>query len=173
MRRIARWVYGASSVYHSVVGALALLAPTLAIVLHGGSAAEAGDPYMRAMYRGMGTFMVFTGLVSGLVAKDPDASPLLVAFLGVLSGLTLAGWGLAMAAGDVTFGQVSTDVLLQLPVLVVSALYYPVARRRTMDVLELLMTGDLRDQLRRERLGEGAYEAPPVRRREGERVARD
>ena len=160
MRRFTRWAFGLSAVYHGVMGAFALVAPSLAILYNGGGAPEAGDPYLRALYRGMGAFMVFASLVQGLVARDPDASPLLVLFGGVLAALTVGTWGLAAAAGDVVWAQVSTDVLVQLPVLAAAALYYPKARRHTMDVLELLMTGDLRDALRRQRLGEGP--APEV-----------
>jgi hypothetical protein len=162
MRRFTRWAFGLSAVYHGVMGALALAAPTLAIYVNGGGAAEAGDPYLRALYRGMGAFMVFAALVKGLVARDPDGAPVLVFFGGVLSAITVGTWGLALAAGDVVWAQVSIDVLVQLPVLVAAALYYPRARRGTMDVLELLMTGDVRERLRRERLGEGAAEAVPV-----------
>ncbi len=160
MRRFTRWAFGLSAAYHGVMGALALLAPAAAIVFNGGVDGEAGDPYLRALYRGMGAFMVFASLVHGLVARDPDGSPLLVLFGGALAALTIGTWGLAVASGDVVWAQVSRDVLIQLPVLVTALLYYPRARRNTMDVLELMLTGDLRDELRRQRLGEGA--APDV-----------
>ena len=160
MRRFTRWAFGLSAIYHGVMGAFALVAPALAIAYNGGGAAEAGDPYLRALYRGMGAFMVFASLVHGLVARDPDGSPILVLFGGVLAALTIGTWGLATAAGDVVWAQVSTDVLVQLPVLVTALLYYPRARRNTMDVLELMLSGDLRDALRRRRLAEGA--APDV-----------
>ncbi len=85
LRRFTRWAFGLSAAYHGVMGAFALLAPALAIVYNGGGAADAGDPYLRALYRGMGAFMVFASLVHGLVAKDPDGSPILVLFGGVLA----------------------------------------------------------------------------------------
>lgn len=158
MRRFTRWAFGLSAAYHGVMGALALVAPSLAIWWNGGGDVEAGDPYLRALYRGIGAFMVFAALVQGLVARDPDDAPLLVFFGGVLSALTLGTWGLALGAGDVSWTQVSTDVMIQVPVLVASIAYYPRARRRTMDVLELLLSGDARERLRRDRLGGAAAE---------------
>ena len=171
MRRFTRWAFGLSAAYHGVMGALALLAPALAIAYNGGGAAEAGDPYLRALYRGTGAFMVFASLVHGLVAKDPDGSPLLVLFGGVLAALTVGTWWLATAAGDVVWAQVSTDVLIGLPVLVAALLYYRRARRNTMDVIELMLSGDLRAELRRQRLGEGAAPEVPVAERAAERPA--
>ena len=167
LRKVTRWVFGLNAAYQGVVGILALVAPVLTIALHGGGPAEQASPYLAALFRMIGALLLFVALISAVIAKDPDASPLLIAIMGTLSTLTLLTWALAMGAGDVAFWQVSTDVLAQIPVLAASVLYYPKARQRTLDVIELLATGTWRDEvLKRAQLEEGAAPMEEIRVRE-------
>ena len=147
LRKFTRWVFGANAVYQGVVGVLALLAPVFTIALYGGGPAEQGSPYLAALFRMIGSLLIFVSLISAVIAKDPDASPLLVAIMGFLSALGLATWGLALGAGDVTWSQVSFDVMAQIPVLVASVLYYPKAKQRALDTIELLATGAFREEV--------------------------
>lgn len=165
LRKVTRWIFGLNAAYQGAVGIAALLFPAVTIAFYGGGAADQASLYMHALYRMIGALLVFVALISALIAKDPDGSPLLVLFMGILSVLTLFTWFLALGSGDVTWAQVSFDIIAQLPVIIASALYYPRAKRQTMDTLELLMTGELRDEIRRQRgWDEAGMEA--VRRRE-------
>ena len=174
LRKVTRWVFGLNAAYQGVVGLLALLAPVFTIALYGGGPAEQASPYLAALFRMIGSLLIFVACISAVVAKDPDASPLLVAFMGFLSALGLATWGLALGAGDVTWSQVSLDVLVQIPVLVASVLYYPKAKQRTLDTIELLATGAFREEVLKaaglapKALGEGP--ARELKVKAGERV---
>jgi len=176
LRKFTRWVFGANAAYQGVVGLLALLAPVFTIALYGGGPAEQGSPYLAALFRMIGSLLIFVALISAVIAKDPDASPLLVAIMGFLSALGLATWGLALAAGDVVWSQVSIDVLAQIPVLAASVLYYPKAKQRALDTIELLATGAFRDEVLKahgmapRELTEGAAREVEVKPRAGERV---
>jgi len=176
LRKFTRWVFGANAVYQGVVGILALLAPVFTIALYGGGPAEQASPYLAALFRMIGSLLIFVACISAVVAKDPDASPLLVAFMGFLSALGLATWGLALGAGDVTWSQVSLDVLAQISVLVASVLYYPKAKQRTLDTIELLATGAFREEVLKaaglapKALGEGPARELEVKVKAGERV---
>ncbi len=133
LRKLTRWVFGAGSIYHVGMGAIAL---------QGGDASDQSALYLHALYRMIGALMVFVGCIYGLIARDPDASPLLLLFTALLSVLTLFCWGIAMVGGDVAWGQVAFDVLMQIPLLLASALYYPRARQKTLDIVEILATGE-------------------------------
>ena len=151
LRRVTRWIMGANAVYQSCVGLLALVAPSLAIWLHGGGAVEQGSPYLNALYRTIGALMVFVASISALIAKDPDGSPILLLLMALLQAIGIVCWGLALAAGDVVFSQVALDFLFQIPVLVAALAYYPVSRQRTMDTIELLMSPRWHEEWRGER----------------------
>jgi hypothetical protein len=141
MRRFVRWVFSLNAVYSVGIGALAFLAPAFTIALYGGAASDAASLYLHALFRVIGAYMIFSGAISALVAYDPEASPLLLLAQGALSVLTLSCWGIALAAGDVEWSQVSVDVLVQLPILAAVALYYPRARQYVEDKLMILMDG--------------------------------
>jgi hypothetical protein len=152
LRKLTRYVFGANALYQGAVGLLALLAPSFTIWLYGGSEIDQSSPYLHALFRMIGALLVFVASISALIAKDPDGSPILLIFMALLQALGLFCWGLALAAGDVAFSQVWLDVVMQIPVLLAALAYYPRARQRTVDTLELLMSPRWREEMASSRL---------------------
>jgi hypothetical protein len=81
------------------------------------------------------------GVISTLVALNPDTHPILRQLTGLLSILTLVCWGIAISAHNLNVGQISSvtlDAVLQLLVIISVVGYSPsfriqqfVVRRRT------------------------------------------
>lgn len=128
MRTFTRVVFGANAVYQGGVGLLCLFAPALTIELYGGGEADLQMLYLRAILRGLGATLLLTAVISAMIARDPDARPVLLVLLGVTAVFTLLAWSLAVLAREVSLDQVALDITVQAVVLATVALYYPQSR---------------------------------------------
>ena len=141
MRRYTRIVFGLNAVYQLALGSVCLLTPAVAVGIYGGSSADQGSTLLLVCFRFLGVNLVPIGVISTLVALNPDTHPILRQLTGLLSILTLVCWGIAISAHNLNVGQISSvtlDAVLQLLVIISVVGYSPsfrvqqfVVRRRT------------------------------------------
>jgi hypothetical protein len=129
MRWYVRIVFGLNAAYQVVIGLVALLAPLTMLGLYGASDADKQVLFLHAAMRGLGFYILFGGVLSALVALDPDRHPVLLALMGTLAVLTIVGWSLTLAFGEMQIGQVGVDLVVQALLLVGALGYYATAKR--------------------------------------------
>jgi hypothetical protein len=133
MRRYTRIVFGLNAVYHLALGSVCLLAPALAVGIYGGSSADQTSTLVQVCFRFLGINLVPIGVICTLVALNPDNHPILRQLVGLLSILSLVGWGIAISAHSLNVSQISSvtlDALLQLLVIIGVVGYSPSMRVR-------------------------------------------
>lgn len=128
MTRYTRIVFGFNAIYQTVVGALCLLAPAAAIGVYGGSESEQSSTMLLMAFRLIGVNLIPIGVISALVAGNPDSYPVLRPLMGLVSALTLVCWGIVFGSHELHPGQIMTivlDVLVQVALLVGIVFYSP------------------------------------------------
>jgi hypothetical protein len=139
MRTFMRIAFGLNALYQIAVGVVCLLAPATAAGLHGGGFTEAST-LLLVTFRLLGVNLIPAGIVSIVVAFDPDRHPILRALMGLIATLTLICWGIVVGMHTLAVGQVASmilNVVVQICVLVAVVIYYPrattqvVVRRRS------------------------------------------
>lgn len=130
MRIYTRVIFGLNTLYQLLVGAVFLFAPVAAIGLYGFGPAEALSVAAHVSCRALGAYILLGAGISALIARNPDRHPILLALMGVLSLLTFLCWGLALAAAEVTLGQVALDLVIQALLLIAVVGYYKTAGQK-------------------------------------------
>ncbi|MBY0524660.1 MAG: hypothetical protein K2R98_14750 [Gemmataceae bacterium] len=128
MQLYMRIVFGLNALYQTVVGLICLLGPTVAISLHGGSAADQSSTLLMVAFRVIGVNLVPVGVMSALVAGNPDSYPVLRALMGLVAVLSLVCWGIVIGRHDLNASQISLvvlDIVVQSMVIVTAVFYHP------------------------------------------------
>ena len=117
MRQFARVLAGLNSVYQGLAGLLSIISPHLAA-----AAFKIGEPApsSAALIRIAGGLLVGNALWLALVARAPDAHPLLVPLAIAGCAVNLAADLAIVLAGDMRFDQLAVGMGLQ--ILLVAAL---------------------------------------------------
>ncbi len=122
MRRIVQIVAWLNAAFGVAVGLLAVASPVAAA---GAFKVTVDSAAMLALIRMFGGLLASSGIVSMLVARDPDGHPALVrAYAGCLV-LNVATDGLVIASGQMRFDQVASGMLLELLLAVLLFAYRP------------------------------------------------
>lgn len=124
MRGYVRVVFGLNTLYQLVVGCIALFAPIMMLSIYGASETDQTVLLLQASMRGLGFGILFGGVISALIARDPDQYPVLLPLMAVLSILTLVAWSLTLVTGQMNVGQVGIDMVVQVLLLVGALGYY-------------------------------------------------
>ncbi len=111
MRRIVVIVGWLNAVFGLVVGLLAVASPVAAA---GAFKVSVDSPAMLGLIRMFGGLLASSGIVSAVVARDPDAHPLLTRAYAAILVLNVAADGLVIASGEMRFDQVASGMLLEL-----------------------------------------------------------
>ena len=127
MRLYVRIVFGLNAVYQVVIGLIGLFAPMTMLGLYGAAAADKEVILLHAAMRGLGYFIVFGGIISIFVAKNPDRHPILLRLMAILAVLTLVGWILTLVFKEMSISQVGIDMAVQVLLLIGALGYYPKA----------------------------------------------
>jgi hypothetical protein len=117
MRRYTRIIFGLNALHQTALGGVCLVLPSLSLGLHGASPALAQGTLLLASCRILGVHLLFGGVLSALVARDPDRYPVLLLLMGLMGLLTSAGLGLALALGELNLRQAGPGLVLQVLVL--------------------------------------------------------
>ena len=117
MRQIARVLAGVNAVYQGLAGLLSIVSPQLAA-----AAFKIGEPApaAAALIRIAGGLLVGNALWLGLLARAPDAHPLLVPLVIAGCAVNLTADLAIVLAGDMRFDQLAVGMALQM--LLVAAL---------------------------------------------------
>lgn len=129
MRWYVRIVFGLNTIYQVVIGLVALLAPLAMLGIYGATDADKQVIFLHAAMRGLGFYILFGGVISALVALDPDRHPVLLALMATLAVLTIVGWTLTLVQGEMKIAQVGVDLVVQVLLLVGALGYYGTAKR--------------------------------------------
>lgn len=126
MRLYTRIVFGANALYQAVLGFVCLLAPQAAIAFYGGAGPDGVSNLLQIAFRLLGVHLIPAGVVSVLIAGNPDSYPVLRPLMGLLSVLNLVCWGIVLAGHDLSAGQIATVVLNALVqvLLLVAVVFY-------------------------------------------------
>jgi hypothetical protein len=129
MRWYVRIVFGLNTIYQVVIGLIALLVPTMMLGLYGATDVDKQVILLLAAMRGLGFYIVFGGIISALVAINPDRYPILLRLMAALAVLTLVGWILTLVFCEMKISQVGIDLAVQVLLLIGALGYYPLAKR--------------------------------------------
>ena len=129
MRLYTRIIFGLNCLYQIAVGVVFLAAPVLSIGLYGFPATDANSLAAHVGVRVMGVFLLVAGVISLLIAINPDKNPVLLPIMGMVSALTLVCWGITLFAHEMTFSQVGLDMLVQVLLLIAVLGYRGMATR--------------------------------------------
>jgi hypothetical protein len=122
MRRVLVAVAWLNAVFGVVVGSLATVSP---VVAAGAFKVSVDSPAMLALIRMFGGLLASSGLVSAIVAKDPDGYPLLTkTYAGILL-LNVSADALVIASSEMRFDQVASGMLLELLLAALLLAYKP------------------------------------------------
>ena len=110
MRRIARVLAGVNAVYQGLAGILCIASPPLAA-----GAFKIGEPapVVAALIRIAGGLLVGNALWLGLLARAPEAHPLLAPLVIAGSVVNLAADAAIIFASDMRFDQLGAGMVLQ------------------------------------------------------------
>jgi len=111
MRRIVQIVGWLNAAFGLLVGLLAVASPVAAAAAF---KVSVDSPAMLALIRMFGGLLASSGVVSGFIARDPDASPKLTRTYAAILLLNVATDGLVIASGEMRFDQVASGMLLEL-----------------------------------------------------------
>lgn len=127
MRWYVRIVFGLNTIYQVIVGLIALLVPAMMLGIYGATEMDKQVLLLLAAMRGMGFFIVFGGIISAIIALNPDRHPILLRLMAVLAALTIVGWVLTLFFGEMKMSQVGLDIVVQVLLLIGALSYYPKA----------------------------------------------
>jgi uncharacterized protein DUF4345 len=122
MRKIVRATAALTAVFQVLVGVLSVVSPETAAQAFKVSVSA---PAMLALIRMFGGLFATTGVISGLIAENPDRDRSLVrAFAGCLL-LNVGADIVVIAAAELRFDQLAVGMLLELLLAVLLLLYRP------------------------------------------------
>lgn len=127
MRWYVRIVFGLNTIYQVVIGLIALLVPTMMLGIYHANEMDKQVLLLLAAMRGLGFYIVFGGVISAIIALNPDRHPILLRLMAVLAVLTIIGWVLTLAFHEMTIAQVGIDIVVQILLLIGALGYYPKA----------------------------------------------
>jgi len=110
MRTFLRVVAGLNAVFQGLLGVLSMASPTVAAGLF---QLEGLPPPALALIRMFGGLLAGSGLISAVVARNPDANPGLPAAYALTCVLNLAADTLVGISGAMRFSQLALGMLLQ------------------------------------------------------------
>ena len=122
MRRVVQIVGWLNAAFGLLVGLLAVASPMAAA---GAFKVGVDSPAMLALIRMFGGLLASSGIVSAVVAKDPDRYPILVRAYAACLLLNVATDALVIASGEMRFDQVASGMLLELLLGVLLFVYRP------------------------------------------------
>jgi hypothetical protein len=128
MLLFARIVFGLNALYQTIFGLICLLGPSVVISLYGGSAADQHSPLLMIAFRIVGVGLVPIGVMSALVAGDPENTPILRALIGLTAVLSFVCWGIVIGRHDLSAGQLAAvvlDAVVQVMVTLAVVFYHP------------------------------------------------
>ena len=141
MRTYTRIIFELNAFYQIILGVVCLVAPATAIALHGGSDVDLCSTLLMVTFRMVGVNLIPAGVISAVVAADPDKRPILRTLMGMLATLQLICWGIVIGMHDLSASHIASvvlDVVVQVSMLVAVVGYYPrsivqqvVVRRRS------------------------------------------
>ena len=110
MKGIVRGAAALNAFFQLGVGLVAVFAPAAAAGLF--KVAVVSTP-MLALIRMLGGLLASSGVISGLVAADPDRSPALCRAFAACLLMNAGTDAIAIAAGEMTFGQLAIGMALE------------------------------------------------------------
>ena len=129
MRLYTRIIFGLNFLYQLVVGILFLFLPVLSIGLYGFPSTDGNAMAAHVGVRAMGLFLIVAGIISLMIARNPDTNPVLLPSMAMISALTLVCWFLTVYAHEMTIGQVALDIAVQVLLLFGSIGYFQTAKK--------------------------------------------
>src|SRR5258708_24455166 len=118
MRTLLRVVAGVNALFQGLVGIVATASPSAAAGLF---QLESLAPAGLALIRMFGGLLLGSGLISAVVARNPEANPGLPAAYAVTCVFNLAADTLVVLSGAMRFSQLALGMLLQAILVVVVA----------------------------------------------------
>jgi len=128
MLLFTRIVFGLNALYQTVLGLICLLGPGVAVTLYGGTAADQNSPLLLIAFRIIGVGLVPIGVMSALVAGDPEETPILRALIGLTAVLSFICWGIVIGRHDLAASQLASvvlDAVVQVMVILAVVFYHP------------------------------------------------
>jgi hypothetical protein len=122
MRRVVQIVGLLNAAFGVLVGLLAVASPMAAA---GAFKVSVDSPAMLALIRMFGGLLASSGIVSAVVARDPDRYPVLVRAYAACLVLNVATDALVVASAEMRFDQVASGMLLELLLAVLLFAYRP------------------------------------------------
>jgi cytochrome c oxidase subunit IV len=110
MRTFLRVVAGLNAVFQGILGVLSIASPTVAAGLF---QLEGLAPPSLALIRMFGGLLAGSGVISAVVARNPEANPGLPAAYALTCVLNLAADTLVGLSGAMRFSQLAFGMLLQ------------------------------------------------------------
>jgi hypothetical protein len=126
MRKALRVVAGLNGVFQMIVGLLCTLAPDAAAKVF-----ELGQtgPAILALTRMFGGLLFGSGLLSGLIARDPDRNPDLLVLASAACVANISADFIVVSSGELAFKHLAGGILIQV-ILVVLAIGHLRTRSR-------------------------------------------
>lgn len=113
MRTFTRAVFILNTLYQGLVGLVCLFVPLTALSLYSAPAGAADMPFLIGAFRMVGAFVIVSGFISFLIARDPDRHPILLPVMGLLAVTTLVAEGLMLLNGEGNLSQLGIDMIVQ------------------------------------------------------------
>lgn len=126
MTRYTRIVFGINALCQTVFGVICLLAPAFAIGIAGGIEAEQEVALAQIAFRLMGVYVIPAGVISALIAGNPDTYPVLRPLMGLTAVLSMVCGGIVLASHHLHPGQIAWAVLggITQVLLVIAVIFY-------------------------------------------------
>lgn len=131
MTRYTRIVFGVNALCQTVFGVICLLAPAFAIGLAGGIESEQEIALAQIAFRLMGVYVIPAGVMSALIAGNPDTYPVLRPLMGLTAVLSMVCGGIVLASHHLHPGQIAWSILgavIQVMLIVAVIFYNPKSR---------------------------------------------
>jgi hypothetical protein len=123
-----RIVFAVNAAYQLAFGTLCVLWPATAVAMYGGNILDRQSMLLLVTFRLIGVNLIPAGVISAVVAADPDRHPILRALMGLVATLTLVCWGIVIGMHDLNAGQIAAaalDIVMHVALLVGVMGYYP------------------------------------------------
>ena len=128
MRTYTRIIFALNAFYQIVMGVVCLAAPGVAVAIHGGNDTDLCSTLLLVTFRMVGVNLIPAGVISAVVAADPDKRPILRTLIGMVATLQLICWGIVVGMHDLAATHIASvvlDVVVQTAMLVAVVGYYP------------------------------------------------